>query len=167
VAVVVAAEFKRDTTTYSLFGPRCAYRLVIAKLLCTKGSAIVLERGTLHALPARKRVPQVAPTKVLDPRLKHPNLKLVSHVFERFAGLDRLEHTPSTIAPVAHHPKGGHRSIIQRGVYGFFVLRQRDVQHPTVKVYHVPRSGCTDCPCVTRCGSPDPARQGARSTSLR
>jgi hypothetical protein len=41
--------------------------------------------------------------------------------------------------PDRAQPWGGHRSIIQRDVYGLFVLRLRNIQQPASPVYHVPR----------------------------
>jgi len=70
---------------------------------------------------------QVVPKKVLDLRFGHRVVEPVPPIFERLPGLRRLEHTPSPVAPVVHNPQGGNRSIIQRDVYGFFVLRPRDV----------------------------------------
>jgi hypothetical protein len=81
---------------------------------------------------------QAVPTKVLDLRFGHRVVEPVPPIFERLPGLRRLEHTPFAFAPAMHNPQGGNRSIIWRDVYWLFVLRPRNVQHPTSKVYHVP-----------------------------
>ena len=60
----------KDTTACNLLGPKCAHRLVIVKLLCPKRSAIS-SSGVPFMQPARKRVSQVVPTKVLDLRRYH------------------------------------------------------------------------------------------------
>jgi hypothetical protein len=90
VALLVALAPSSDTTACNLFEPRCAYR----------------------SQPARKRMPQVVPTKVFDPRLNNRVVKPMPTVFERLARLGRLEHTPTPVALVMHNPQGGNRSII-------------------------------------------------------
>ena len=99
----------------------------------------IFQRSAFHSQTARKCMSQVVPTKLLDLRFGHRVVEPVPPIFARFHGLRRLEHTPSAFAPAMHNPQGGNRSIIWRDAYWLFVLRPRNVQRPTSKVYHVPR----------------------------
>jgi hypothetical protein len=52
------------------------------------------------------------PTRVQERQLHYSFLEPMPPIFDRFIRLDRLEHTPSALAPVMLNPKGGHRSFI-------------------------------------------------------
>lgn len=59
----------------------------------------IFERGSLHSQPARKRVPQIVPVKILGLRCDYRIVKAVTAVFERLAGLGRRE-DPSFSIPL-------------------------------------------------------------------
>jgi hypothetical protein len=63
----------------------------------------IFKRSALHSETACERMPQIVPAKILDPRFDHRIVELVASVFERFAGLGRLKHTPSPMAALSHH----------------------------------------------------------------
>jgi hypothetical protein len=75
-----------------LFGPSCAYGIVIVKLLRPKGLQY-LQAGRLST--------------PLIPAFNTASSNQFRPFFERFSSLSRLEHTASSIALVVHKPQGG------------------------------------------------------------
>src|ERR1700676_4474775 len=82
---------------------------------------------------------QVVPAKILGARFSQGVVEPMPSIFKRCPSFGRLEHTTSPVALIVRNPEGGHRSIIQRDVYGLFVLRPRNIHKPSPPVYHVPR----------------------------
>src|SRR5712664_3478950 len=107
VAVVVAVALSSDTTACSLFGPRCAYRLVFVKLLCPSKSTI----SSSGAPFIRRRLANVCRKSCQRKFLIYASVTALSKpappIFERLLRFRRLEHTPSAFAPVMHNPQGG------------------------------------------------------------
>src|SRR5258708_19705532 len=72
----------------------------------------IFKRSALHSQPACERMPQVVPVKILDPRFNHPIVEPMASVFEGFAGLSCLKHTPSPTPPPLHNFHTVYRTII-------------------------------------------------------
>jgi hypothetical protein len=102
-----------DTTGCNLFGPRCAYRLVMVKLLSHQVCNI-FKRSANANFRSRfaDRSDKSCERKFLIPASVAASSNQTSPVLDTFADLCRPEHTPSPVRPVVHNPKGGNRSII-------------------------------------------------------
>ena len=86
--------------------------------------------------PACKCVPQVVPTKVLDPRFHHRRRQINAARFQAVrrswpTGTHGLSRRPCGAQPSGRQPQHHLTGRV-------WVLRPQDVQHPTSKVYHVP-----------------------------
>src|SRR6267143_1247658 len=99
----------------------------------------IFQRSAFHSQTTRKCMSQVVPTKVLDLRFGYRVVEPVPPIFERLAGLRRLEHTPSDFAPAMHTLRAATAASFSGTCIGSRSFRPRNVQHPTSKVYHVPR----------------------------
>src|SRR5258708_26990354 len=85
----------------------------------------ILKWSALHSQPACERMPQVVPAKILQPRFNHCIVEPMTSVFEVYALLSLLKHTPSPAAPPVHEFQSGYGIVIERDVSGLFPFLPR------------------------------------------
>jgi hypothetical protein len=135
---LVSLAPSKDTTACNLFGPRCAYRLVIVKLLCPSRSAISSSGAPL----IRTRLANVCRKSCQRKFLMPASVRASSNQclpFSRGAPVLADWNTRPRPSPWSCATLRAATAASFSGMCGLFVLRPRNIQQPASPVYHVPR----------------------------
>lgn len=135
---VVAARLSSDTTVCSLFGLRCACRIINIKLWCRNSPAMASRERPSFANALRMYVASRA-NESSCPLHPQPHRRTNSPHFQAVRTASPIGAHALLPQPGCAQPSGPQPQQYLTG--RVWVLRPQDVQHPTSEFYHVRRQG--------------------------